>query len=475
MADVIKKENGAEAGPSLRSSATLRMGTAPMLGLIFRMSLPSMFSMFVHACYNVVDSVYVSRLGQAALSAVSLIFPVQLLDVAVGIGTSIGLTSLISRRLGEKRLEDAQLSANHGMLLCLLHWIAFLLFGIFGSLPFCRAFSSNPELIYPAASYCMICCVGSFFPMTASSLEKIMQAQGNMIAPMWSMLSGAITNIILDPLFIFGDFTVLGIEIHGLGLGVDGAACATGSGEFVAFIVSLTFIMVKDLPVKIEFRLFKVRGRIIRDIYAVGVPSMVMQAIGSLTTLLLNAILISFSETAVAVYGVYFKIQSFVFMPVFGMNHGLLPIMGYNFGARNKKRLLLALRYGITIAFCVMTTGTVLFNLFGTEIMGFFNAEGEMLSQGVVALRVISWCFPMAAISIIFGTLFQATAHGMRTLVTAVLRQIVLIVPLGFVFSKLLGLGVVGVWYAYPIAEFAALVLSVLLFIGVYRNDIANM
>jgi len=450
----------------IQNQNTLRMGEMAMLPLIIKMSLPSMFSMLVQALYNIVDSIFVSRLGEYALSAVSLVYPIQLINISVGVGASIGLSSLISRRLGAKDLEAAQNAAEHGLFLALCHWVLFVLFGFFGSRPFAMAFSENATLIEPAVSYCSIVCIGSLFALCSSSMEKIMQAGGNMIAPMWCMLSGAVTNIILDPIMIFGYF---GFPA----LGVAGAAVATVTGQFVTFLVANLFMRKLDLPVKVKYGRFAISGRTIKDIYQVGLPSMVMQSIGSVMTICLNAILIAFSEAAVAVLGVYFKLQSFVFMPVFGMNHGLMPIMGYNYGARSRGRLMKAYKLGILIALGIMLVGLAIFQLFPAQLMGLFKAEGDLLNVGIKALRTISLCFPLAAIGIITGTLFQATGRGVYSLLTSLLRQLIIIVPAAYILSKISG--VMGVWYAFPLAEGFSLVFSLLMFRRLWRTDLSKI
>ena len=456
MANDIKDQRGSAA----------KMGTMPMFKLIMTMSLPSMFSMLVQALYNIVDSIYVSRLGEYALSAVSVVFPVQLLNVAAGVGLGVGLSSLISRRLGEKRLDDAHLAAQHGWFLALLQWVIFLLFGLFGSGPFCAHFSDSEILYESAVAYCTIVCVGSVFIMQAQCVEKIMQATGNMMPTMWTMLAGAVTNIILDPIMIFG---LLGCPAFG----VAGAAYATVIGQIVTFVAGKIIMKHIDMPVKMQYRPFKLNGRIIKDIYQVALPSMVMQAIASVTTLAMNAILITFSSTAVAILGVYFKLQSFVFMPVFGMNQGLLPIMGYNFGAKNKERLLKSLKYGIGIAVCIMGAGCILFQIFPAQLMDLFKAEGDLLVGGMKCLRTISLSFPVAAVCIIIGTMFQATAHGVYSMIVSVMRQLVVIIPLAYIFSKLWGL--MGIWYAYPAAEIMSLIVTLILFRRLYKKEIEHL
>lgn len=454
-------------GENKMEGSQVKLGTAPILPLITKMSLPAMLSMLVQALYNVVDSVYVSRLGEYALSAVSIVFPMQLLNVAVSVGTAVGLSSLISRRLGERRTEEAQSAADHGLYLCFFHWVLFLLFGIFLSGPFCGLFAESQNVFEAATSYCTICLVGSFFTMTAASFEKIMQAGGNMMAPMWAMISGAVTNIILDPIMIFG---LLGCPA----LGVSGAAYATVIGQLVTFILDNIFMMkAKGLPVRVRYKLHKINWRSVKDIYQVGLPSMVMQAIGSVLTICMNAILATFSETAIAVYGVYFKLQSFVFMPIFGMNSGLMPIMGYNFGAKNPKRFLDTYKYGTIIAFAIMSLGCIVFQIFPAQLMGLFKAEGDLLTVGIKCLSTISWCFPIAAICIIMGTAFQATGHGVYSMIVSVMRQLVVIVPLAYFFSKIWGL--MGIWTAFPIAEAMSLAVSIICFIRLYNKEIKPM
>jgi len=441
-----------------------RMGTAPILPLITKMALPSVFSMLIQALYNIVDSMFVAQISETALSAVSLVFPAQLLNGSVAIGTGIGIASLISRKLGEGRIDDAQSAASHSWILGFLSWLPFLLFGLFGSYWFAKAFSDNPVLIEPAAQYCKIICSGSYFIINAIFAERIMQACSNMIAPMLCSLTGCITNIILDPIMIFGYFGCPA-------LGVAGAAYATIIGQMVSFTVTVICSnTIKNMPVKATLRKFRFNRITVKQIYGVGLPAMLMQSLTSITTLLMNAILITFSETAVAVLGVYFKLQSFVFMPVFGLNQGTMPILGYNFGARNRQRLEKTLKIALVMAFSFMSLGTIAFQLIPENLMKIFDAKGEMMTLGVQALRTISFSFPLAAISIIPGALFQASGHGTYSLIQSVLRQIVLIVPLAFIFSRFLGAR--GVWLAYPCAECVAVCFTFVMFRRLYNNEI---
>lgn len=303
-----------------------KMGRDPVLKLIISMSLPAMFSMLVQALYNIVDSYFVSQVSENALTAVSLAFPIQMLMVSVAVGTSIGINSFISRKLGERRQELADSAAAHGILLAVFSWFIFALVGIFGSRFFFQSFTDIAEIVEMGTQYIGICCICSFGVFVEVNLEKTLQATGNMIYPMLFQLVGAVTNIILDPIFIFG---WLGLPA----MGVSGAAIATVLGQIVSMLFAIYIVKAKDHDITIRFKGFKFDWGIVKSIYAVGFPSIIMQSIGSVMNVAMNAILISFTETAVAVFGVYYKLQSFIFMPVFGLTHGVMPIMGYNFGA----------------------------------------------------------------------------------------------------------------------------------------------
>lgn len=442
-----------------------KMGTAPMLKLIVSMSLPAMFSMLVQALYNVVDSYFVSQVSENALTAVSLAFPVQMLMVSVAVGTSIGINSFISRKLGEKDQASANSAATHGIIIGVVSWLVFALVGLFASRPFMQGFTDIPEIVNMGTEYLSICMIFSFGIFVEINIEKTLQATGNMIFPMVFQLIGAITNIILDPIMIFG---LAGFPK----MGVAGAAVATVAGQILAMIAAACIIAFKDHDVVISFRNFKWNWKIVGSIYAVGFPSIIMQSIGSVMNVAMNAILISFTETAVAVFGVYFKLQSFVFMPVFGLTHGLMPIMGYNFGARNRRRLMSALKIGCVIALGIMAVGMLLF-WFGTEwLLGIFNASENMLEIGIPALRIISLCFLAAAIGIIFSTLFQATGKGVYSLIISILRQLVILVPAAYLLAQM---GLFYVWFSFPIAEVFSCIASVFMLLRLYRKKIKPM
>ena len=438
------------------------MGTRPMLPLIISMSLPAIFSMLVQALYNVVDSVYVSRISENALTAVSLALPVQNLMIAVAVGTGVGVNSLISRRLGEGKRDEASQAATHSVLLGLFSWLVFALFGLFFTETFFRSFTSLEEIVRMGTQYTSVVTIFSVGIFVEVNMEKTLQGTGNMIYPMLFQLTGCITNIILDPILIFGYFGMPA-------MGVTGAAVATVIGQLLAMVFSIYVVFTKNHEVKVTFRGFRFDCDSVRTIYSVGIPSIIMQSISSVLVVVLNGLLITFSETAVAVLGVYFKLQSFVFMPVFGLNQGLMPIMGYNYGTRNRHRLKEALRLGCMISFLIMLVGMAVFWAFPRTLLGFFQASEQMLAMGVPALRLISLSFVAAAFGIIFSTLFQAVGIGILSLLVSALRQLVIILPLAWALSKL---GLVYVWAAFPLAEIAALTVSSLLVRWLFRKKL---
>lgn len=443
------------------------MGTAPMLPLIIRMAIPSMFSMLVQALYNIVDSIFVSMISSQALAAVSLVFPVQNLIVGVAVGTGVGLNSLVSRKLGEQNQKSADLAATHGLLLGIVNGLVFALIAIFLTKPFFQSFSDDPALVDLAIQYGEVVLFFSFSVFISINMEKILQATGNMIDPMKIMLIGTITNLVLDPIMIFGWF---GFPA----MGVRGAALATVTGQLFSMLFSLWVCIDKRRShrVEISLRSFHVHWKTVGDIYKVGLPSIVMQSIGSVMIAGLNMILIGFSEAAVSVLGIYFKLQSFVFMPVFGLTSGVMPIMGYSYGSRSRKRLMSALWYGLGIAATIMVIGTILFVVLPTQFLGIFNPDSEMLRIGVPALRIISMSFIPAAAGIMISTTFQAVGLGVQSLLVSVMRQILIILPLA---AWLAQFGVIYVWFALPAAELIAFVVAILLFRNVYKNKIAVM
>lgn len=442
-----------------------KMGTAPMFKLIMSMALPAMFSMVIQALYNIVDSIFVSQINEHALTAVSLAFPIQMLIISVAVGTGVGINSLVSRKLGEGDIKQANSVATHGFFLGILSWLVFAVAGLLITKPFFAFYTDNPEIYNMGVSYLSCVMIFSFGCFVEINLEKTLQATGNMIQPMIFMLIGALTNIILDPFFIFG----IGFFPK---LGVLGAAIATVIGQILSMIYAIFIVFCKKHAIKIRFKGFKPSLSMVKRIYAVGVPSIVMQSIGSVLLLFMNQILVGFSTAAVSVLGVYYKLQSFVFMPVFGLNQGTMPIMGYNYGARNKKRLVLALKYACIIALVIMTFGTAVFWLFPELLLSMFSPTQEMLEIGVPALRTISLCFIPATIGVVFTTLFQAVGKGVRSLLLSVLRQLVVILPVAYAFSFV---GLWAVWYAFPIAECVALLTALLMYRNLLHGDLKKL
>lgn len=442
-----------------------KMGNTPMLRLILSMSLPTMFSMIIQAMYNIVDSVFVSSLGQDALTALSLAYPLQLMTISVAVGTGVGINSFISRRLGEKNQELANNGAANGIFISIISWLVFLLVGIFLTVPFFKLFNPTPGVMKYGVDYTSIILIFSVGVMVEIAIEKVLQATGNMIFPMIFQLIGAVTNIVLDPLFIFGIGPFPRMEVAG-------AAIATVIGQILAMLFAIYIFFFKKHAVQVHVRNFKPSLKIIKNIYAVGFPSIIMQSISSVLVVGLNAILMGFSEAAVSVHGIYYKMQSFVFMPVFGLNQGLMPIMGYNFGAKNKDRLHSAIRYGCIIAAFIMLCGTVIFWVFPAQILSLFNANDDILNMGIMAMRFISLSFLPAAIDIIFSTTFQAVGKGFSSMILSLLRQLVFILPAALVLSNF---GVNAVWFAYPIAEVGALIVAIFLYTRINKKVFSKL
>lgn len=442
-----------------------KMGSTPMLRLILSMSLPTMFSMIIQAMYNIVDSVFVSSLGQDALTALSLAYPLQLMTISVAVGTGVGINSFISRRLGEKNQELANNGAANGIFISIISWLVFLLVGIFLTVPFFKLFNPTPGVMKYGVDYTSIILIFSVGVMVEIAIEKVLQATGNMIFPMIFQLIGAVSNIVLDPLFIFGIGPFPRMEVAG-------AAVATVIGQILAMLFAIYIFFFKKHAVQVHVRNFKPSLKIIKNIYAVGFPSIIMQSISSVLVVGLNAILMGFSEAAVSVHGIYYKMQSFVFMPVFGLNQGLMPIMGYNFGAKNKDRLHSAIRYGCIIAAFIMLCGTVIFWVFPAQILSLFNANDDILNMGIKAMRFISLSFLPAAIDIIFSTTFQAVGKGFSSMILSLLRQLVFILPAALVLSNF---GVNAVWFAYPIAEVGALIVAIFLYTKINKKVFSKL
>lgn len=440
-----------------------KMGVMPVNKLLFTMSLPMIISMLVQALYNVVDSVFVAQIGESALTAVSLAFPVQNLMIAVSVGTGVGVNALLSRSLGEKNRKAADLAAVNGLFVFFLSYLVFLVFGLFFARTYFTMQTSNPEIIEQGTVYLSICTVLSFGIFLEIALERIMQSTGRTIYNMITQGLGAIINIVLDPILIFG---LLGMPR----MGIAGAAVATVIGQIIAMGLLLYFNITKNSDVDLNMRGFRPHARTIKEIYRVGLPSIVMQSISSVMTFGMNKILLMFSETAVSVFGIYFKLQSFIFMPVFGLNNAMVPIVAYNYGARNKERIMKTVRTSIITAVAIMLVGFGLFQTLPDKFLMMFDASEHMMSIGVPALRIISCSFLFAGYCIVVGSVFQALGNGIYSLIVSVARQLVCILPLAFLFAEIWGLN--AVWLAFPLSEIISMAVTTVLFIRIYHKKI---
>lgn len=429
-------------------SKTVRMGYMPVGRLLATMSGPAIFSMLINALYNIIDSIFVAQIGEDALTAVTIGGPIQFFMVSMGVGTGVGINSLISRRLGAKKFEDANNAANSGLKLAIFNWLIFVIFGIFFAKPFIEIFSNDPSIVKQGVSYLSIVTVISCFCMLELLLEKIFQATGNMVYPMITMITGALVNTMVDPILIFG---LLGAPK----LGVTGAAISTVFAQFVSMSVGIYFIKRKNIGLKVNLLDLKIDFKIVKEIYKVGAPSIIMQSLSSVMLFGINIILAAFSSTAVAVMGIYGRLQMFIFMPVFGINQGALPIMGYNFGAKSKKRLMDTYKLANIGAFTIMGVGLLIMQIFPDLLLKMFNASPEMYEIGIKALRSISWCFLPAGYGIITAGMMQATGYGFSSMWGSIIRQFVGILPLAYIFGKIDGLDLV--WWAFPSAEILGL------------------
>lgn len=443
-----------------------KMGTMPINKLLLSMSVPMMLSMLVQALYNIVDSMYVARISEDALTAVSLAFPIQNLMIAVGTGTGVGINALLSRSLGEKNRNYASKTANNGLLLAIASFLLFaVITSVFGKV-FFAVQTDNQVIIDHGTSYIRIIGMlsfGLFFQMT---LERLLQATGKTVYSMIIQMTGAVINIILDPIMIFGMF---GFPA----MGVAGAALATVCGQIIGAMVGFYFNIKKNKEIEISIRKYKPSLDVIKNIYSVGFPSIIMASIGSVMTFGMNKILMAFTSTATAVFGVYFKLQSFIFLPIFGMNNGLVPIIAYNYGARKPERIIKTIKVGAGYAISIMAFGTIVFNLFPQQLLGIFNASEEMLEIGVPALRIISYCFVMAAVGIILSSTFQAFGKGTYSLIMSVMRQLVVLLPAAYILAKTGGLSVI--WWSFPIAELICLGTGFVFFKKLYKEKITPM
>lgn len=440
-----------------------KMGVMPVNRLLLTMSVPIMISMLVQALYNVVDSIFVAQLSEDALNAVSLAFPMQNLMISVATGTGVGISALLSKSLGEHDTERVQRAARNGVFLAFASFVVFAIIGLFFSRTFFELQTDIPGIVDGGTVYLRICCILSFGAFGQICFERLLQSTGKTFYTMITQGLGAIINIIFDPLFIFGigPFPKLGVA---------GAAVATVLGQIIACILSIFINHTRNPEIQLSFKGFRPHGKTIARIYAVGVPSIIMASISSVMTFGMNKILISFTSTATAVFGVYFKLQSFVFMPVFGLNNGMVPIIAYNFGARKPARMKKTFNLAVAYATLIMVIGFVVMQLAPELMLSFFNASDKMLEIGVPALRIICISFLLAGVSVICSSFFQALGHGMLSLWISVVRQLVVLLPVAFILSRINGLSTV--WWAFPIAEVVALCLCIVFLRYAHRKEI---
>lgn len=442
-----------------------KMGVMPIGKLLVSMSLPIIISMLVQACYNIVDSIFVGMIDPVAgkpFTAVTLAFPVQNMMIAVGAGTGVGINALLSRSLGEKNFKKANKVANTGIYLAVFSFLAFFLFGIFFVEAFSKLQTNDAKIAEYCTEYLRIICIGSLGIFMQITMERLLQSTGKSFLSMVVQLSGAIFNLIFDPILIFGLF---GFPK----MGIAGAALATILGQFVSMILGIIINIRCNKEITLDLVHYRPSGKTVGGIYAIGVPSILLMSIGTVMTLCMNQILMS-SAASVAVFGAYFKLQSFFIMPVSGLNNGMVPIIAYNYGAKNKQRILATIRLSVVIACVIMLSGVAIFQLIPKQLLQMFSATEEMLAIGIPALRIISLHYIFAGVCIIFLSVFQAVGKSIYSLFVSLGRQLVVLVPVAWLLSACFGLD--AVWWAFPLAEIASLLLSVLFMIRVYRKYI---
>jgi len=449
----------------MTSAKENKMGVMPEGKLLINMSLPMMISMLVQALYNIIDSVFVSRISEDALTAVSLAFPLQALMIAIGAGTGVGVNALISRSLGEKNPDKANKVAENGVFIYLLSYIVVAILGLTVVRPFYAMQTSTGQeaILELGVEYLTIAMVCSFGIFAQFIFERMLQSTGRTLLSMIAQGAGAITNIVLDPILIFGYFGMPR-------LGIKGAAVATIIGQIVGATIAIVCNHFFNPDINLNFKRFRPDKGIIAEIYKIGLPSIIMQSIGSVMTTGMNLILMGISSTAAAVFGVYFKLQSFFFMPVFGLNNGLIPIVSYNYGAKNKKRITNSMKYAYVVAFAFAMIGFVLFECVPGTLLGFFDASEEMLAIGIPALRTIGVHYLLAWFCIVSGSLFQAVGSAVYSMYVSVARQLVVLLPVAYVLAKIGGLTLI--WWCFPAAELMSLLMTVVFLRAVVKKKL---
>lgn len=440
-----------------------KMGYMPVNKLLISMSLPMMASMMVQALYNIVDSIFVSRVSENALTAVSMAFPLQCLMIAIAGGTCVGINAILSKALGEKNFERANATASNGIFLSILSYLLFLIIGLTCVGPFYKSQTTDPEIIEYGIQYMTVVCTCSFGLFGQFIFERLLTSTGRTFNTMITQATGAIINIIFDPILIFG---YCGFPK----MGVTGAAVATVIGQIVAGIFALFMNLKKNPDIKISMKGFKPDGAIIGEIYRIGIPSIIMQSIGSVMNYIMNKVLIGFTSTAVAVFGVYYKMQSFIFMPIFGLNNGLVPIVAFNYGAKKKDRMMKAWKLSWLYATIIMCVGTIAFEVIPQYMFMLFDASETMLEIGITAFRVIGVHFPVAAFCIVTGTIFQALGKSTYSMVVSIMRQIVVLIPAALILASFNNVDLV--WWAFPIAEVMSAAATTFYFFRIKRKII---
>ena len=443
-----------------------KMGVMPVNKLLVSMSLPMMISMLVQALYNIVDSYFVAKISENALSAVSLAFPIQTLMIAILGGSSVGLGTVLSHSLGEKKFKKVTDVANHGIFITVIIYLIFVLMGFFLVKPFFASQTSDTEILTYGMDYLQLICIGSIGLCGQFLFERLLQSTGKTFYTMITQATGAIINIILDPIFIFG---LCGVPA----MGVMGAAVATIIGQICAFLFAFYLNHKKNTEVKINLKGFSPSPYLIGQIYKIGFPSIIMQSIGSIMVYGMNHILMGFTSTATAVFGVYFKLQSFIFMPIFGLNNGMLPIMAYNYGAKKKSRLIKAIKLGMVYAISLMTVGFIAFQIWPRQLLNIFDASETMLSIGIPALRIISLHFLLAGFNIIALSTCQALGKAVYSMITSICRQLIVLLPAAYILSRFGNVNYV--WWAFPIAEIVALIITAGFLIKTYKENIKTI
>lgn len=431
-----------------------KMGTMPVNKLLLNMSIPMIVSMLIQALYNVVDSIFVSRINENALSAVSLVFPVQSIMIAVATGTCVGVNAILSKRLGEKKMEEANKTANVAVLLSVLSYFIFLIVGIFGSRLFFEVQVKDAQVIEYGESYMSIVCIMSFGLFLQVCFERLLQSTGRTFYTMIVQGVGAVINLIMDPILIFGLF---GFPK----MGIAGAAVATVAGQIVGMILGLIFNLKANKEIHLNIKEMNFNMPIIKEIYKIGIPAILMQSIGSVMVFLMNKILLSFTLTAAAVFGIFYKLQSLVFMPIFGLSNGMIPIIAYNYGAKKKERMIKTVKYSMVYAVVIMLLGMLIAELVPGTLLLLFDASESMLTIGIPALRILCTCFALAGFNIIASSMFQALGNSMYSLIMSVIRQVLVLLPVAWLLS-LTGI-LDAVWLSFPIAEVVSTVVAIVL------------